>query len=94
MIYCLPAIIRTHYTQLFAGVHQNIIDQPGGAESYCYGCEDFAGDFLDTFERFGIDNTDIFDLSRWNLLQYILHFGNDLARLRCSGVDQPAARLK
>ena len=87
MIYRILGIIRTHYTQLSGCVHQNIIYQPGRAEFDCHGGEDFAGDFIYTLKRFGIDNTDIFDLSRWNLPQYFLHFGNDLARFRRAGVD-------
>ena len=87
MIYRLNAYIQDHYTKLLAGVHQNIIYQPGRAEFDGHGGEDFAGYFLDTFKRFGIYNAYIFDPARWNLLQYILHLGDDLVRFCCSGVD-------
>ena len=94
MIYCLPAIIRIHYTQLFSYVHQNVVDEPGGADFDSYSGEDFAGDFIYALKRLGIDNADIFDLSRWNLMQYCSHLGNDLVCFRCAGFDHPSARLK
>ena len=94
MICRLPAIIPKHYTQLLACVYQNIVDQPGRADFNGYGGEDFAGDCLDIFEHFGIDNADVFDLTRWNLLQYFLHFDNNLLRFCSAGLNHPAACLK
>ena len=63
MIYRLPAIIRTHYTQLLACVHQNVVDESGGAYFDCYCSKNFADDFVYTLKCFGIDNADIFDLA-------------------------------
>ena len=63
MIYCLPAIILTHYTQLFSCVYQNIVDESSRAYFNGYCGENFAGDFIYALKRFGIDNTDIFDLA-------------------------------
>lgn len=87
MIYYLYAYIQAHYTQLFACVHQNIVDQSGCADSDCDGGEDFAGDFLYALERFGVDNADIFDLGRWDPLQCFLHFGDDLTCIGRAGFD-------
>lgn len=55
-------------TQLAACVHQNVVDQPGRTQQDRHRDKDLAGDSLGRLQRLGIDNADVFDLDRRNLL--------------------------